>query len=223
MSQIFYIFCHACYIPFNTSSFKSPNINLYFDAPINETSCNYDLQLDFDTSNYKYKESYMNPKYDYILSFKDDKYSSSSTSLKMCGLFDKNNQRIEIKNVTNGSYNDILISDLIQFLVNKNQPASIYCSFCRNYCSEEQDMPNKINLEFGSYEEDHALEEMDLSEIDLGNMDMDMDIDYNMFAGKKVRKYTKRTKKTKKRKSNTKKRKYVKRRKTFRRNVKNNI
>jgi hypothetical protein len=184
MSQIFYIFCHACYVPFNKSNFKSPNITLYFDTPIESPSCNTDLQLSFDSDHYEYKESYMNPTYDYVLSFKDDIYSSSSSAIKMCGLFDSNHNRIEIKNVTNGLYNDVLLSTLIQFLVNKNNKSIIYCSFCRNACSNETTVPNNVALEFGNdSNENHDLDDMDISDMDFGNLDDDIHPD--MFAGRK--------------------------------------
>ena len=205
MSQIFYIFCHACYIPFNTSNFRSPNINLYFDVPVNNISCNKDLQLDFDASNYEYKESYFNPKYDYILSFNDETYCSAS--FNMCGLFDINHKRIDIKNITNGTYNDVLLSDLVEFLVktnnNQNERTNIYCSFCRNEC-KDQPIPTKMNLEF---EGDEAVDDkplIDFSGMDLGDDD---DIDYNNLFGGKRRKKNAKAKKSKKRRKITKKRK----------------
>jgi hypothetical protein len=203
----YYIFCHACYVPFSESKYKNPNVNLWFDTELNSESCSSELQLNFDADSYKYKESYMNPKFDYILSFKDLNYSSSETTLKMFGLFDEDEKRVEIKNITNGNYNDILLSDLLKFLLRKNERSNIYCSFCRNTCGDSV-MPTNESLEFGteadnkSNDNNNAMQDFKVARFN------DEDIDFNIFGGKKKRRSRK---KSYKKHSN---KKYLKKKKT---------
>jgi hypothetical protein len=220
----YFIHCHACYIN-KTNNFNNPNIKLFFDTPINNKSCSTELQIDFDKSNYIISENYMTPKLDYILSFKDETYSSSITSVKMLGIFDDNYNRVEIKNITNGSFDDILLSDLLKFLVPKNTPSKIYCGFCRNSCDNSIPIPQVSQpLEYGI--EDNGLDalyDIDLMDMNYGDMNYgDMnDIDYeNVFLNggktrkKRNKKYRKKQiKKTRKNKSN--KRKTTRRRRYF--------
>lgn len=206
----YYIFCHACYVPFNKSGYRNPNVNLFFDVELNRESCSYELHLDFDTDNYKYKENYMSPKYDYILSFNDTTYSSSKTTLKMFGLFDEDNNRVEIKNITNGMYKDILLSDLLQFLLRKNERANIYCAFCRNIC-DDLNVPKNEYLEFGK-NTDNNNNENRMGDFKVARFEQDDNIDFdNLFGGK--RKFMSRKKTTQKRKRKTIK-KYIYRKKT---------
>jgi hypothetical protein len=131
------------------------------------------MQIDFDKNNYAFSENYMTPKFDYILSFKDDIYSSSKTSIKMFGIFDDNLSRVEIKNITNGSFNDILLSDLLEFLIPKNTPSKIYCGFCRNPCENSTPIPHLAQpLEYGTEEDDgfDALYDMNYGDMNYGDM-----------------------------------------------------
>jgi len=205
----YYIFCHACYVPFNKSGYKNPNVNLWFDAEFNTESCSTELQLNFDTNNYIHKESYMSPKYDYILSFNDTIYSSSKSMLKMFGLFDENENRVEIKDITNGMYKDILLSDLLRFLLHKNERANIYCAFCRNAC-EDSNAPSNEYLEFGKNTDEND-NESGMEDFKVARLEED-DINFeNLFGGK--RKYSLRKKTNKKRNRKTAK-KHAYRKKT---------
>jgi hypothetical protein len=229
----YYISCHACYIN-KTNDYTNPNINLFFDTNIDNPSCISEFQLVLDKDYYKYLENYMNPKLDYTLSFHDkvDKLTRES-GIKMLGIFDDNYNRIEIKNITNGSFDDILLSDLLKFLVGKNKYTryNIYCGFCRNPCYSNS-IPATKKLEYGIEEENRIEEESDMEQqngskfnsfdIDLMNLNYGNinDIDENVFTGGKLKnktyknrdKYRKKQIKTKtiKRKSKrrTKKRRY---------------
>jgi hypothetical protein len=213
----YFIHCHACYVN-KSNKFSNPNIKLFFDTPINNPACSIELQIDFDKSKYEFSEHYMNPKLDYILSFKDEAYSSTKTSIKMLGIFDDNYNRVEIKNITNGSFNDILLSDLLQFLIPKNTPSKIYCTFCRNPCDDSIPHPYLVSpLEYGIEDDDNfdALYDydIDLMDVDYRNMN---DVDYqNVFynGGKlKNKTYKTRNKHRKKQIKSTRKSKSIKRR-----------
>ncbi len=202
----YYIFCHGCYIPFHQGNYKNPNINLWFDAEFNNESCSENLNISFDHENYPFKENYMNPQFDYILSFNDVHYSSNDTSIKMFGLFDDFEERIEIKNITNKEYNDILLSQLLEFIVKKNERANIYCSFCRKEC-ENQTIPLPQTLEYDTEEP----KVNDISDIKVDKLD-DVDDDINfkdLFIGGKHTYVHKKTLK-KRRLKNITSRKYKK-------------
>lgn len=177
----YFIYSHACYVP-KTSQYRNPNVQLLFDTPLDSESCSKEYILDFDKTKFNDRESYMNPKKDYILSFKDDTFSSSTTSVKLFGVFDEKHQRVEIKNITNGLYFDILLSNLIEFLVPRNTPSKIYCAFCRNPCDLQTPVPNKIDgLEYGIAEmeaqQQQEMDDFDYSAFD--DMDVGMDTDIN--------------------------------------------
>lgn len=208
----YYIFCHACYIPFNQSGYKNPNVNLWFDVDINKESCSTELNLNFDTSKYTHQENYMAPKNEYILSFNDAIYSSSKSALKMFGLFNEDENRVEIKDITNGMYKDILLSDLLRFLLRKNERANIYCAFCRKAC-DDPIIPKNEHLEFGK-NTDNNNEDDSMEDFKVARFEQDDDIDFaNLFGGK--RKYRSRKKTTQKRaRKNAKK--YLYKKKTSR-------
>jgi len=208
----YYIFCHACYIPFNKSGYKNPNVNLWFDVDINKESCSTELNLNFDTSKYTHQENYMIPKNEYILSFNDTIYSSSKSTLKMFGLFDEDENRVEIKDITNGMYKDILLSDLLRFLLRKNERANIYCAFCRNAC-DDPIIPRNDHLEFGKNTNNNN-EDDSMEDFKVARFEQDDDIDFaNLFGGK--RKYRSRKKTTQKR-SRKNAKKYLYKKKTSR-------
>jgi hypothetical protein len=187
----YYIFCHGCYVPFSESNYRNPNVNLWFDTELNSESCSTELELNFEADSYKYKESYMNPTFDYILSFKDLNYSSSETSLKMFGLFDEDETRVEIKNITNGNYNDILLSDLLKFLLRKNERCNVYCSFCRNKC-DDSIMPTNETLEFGNESDNVSNSNDTMQDFKVARFNNE-DIDFNIFGGKKKRRSRKKS------------------------------
>ncbi len=214
----YFIYSHACYVP-KTSQYRNPNVQLLFDTPLDSESCSKEYILDFDRTKFIHKESYMNPKKDYILSFKDDTFSSSTTSVKLFGVFDEKQQRVEIKNITNGLHFDILLSNLIEFLVPRNTPSKIYCAFCRNPCDSQTPMPNKIDgLEYGIAEieaqQQQEMDDFDYSAFD--NMDVGMDTDINNVDYGNVFENEltggKRQKRTKKRRHKNKRPKRTKRR-----------
>jgi hypothetical protein len=216
----YFVHCHACYIN-KTNNFTNPNIRVFFDTDINSESCSSELQIDFDKSNYGFSENYMSPKFDYILSFRDETYSSSKTSLKMFGIFDDNQNRIEIKNITNGSFNDILLSDLLQFLIPKNTPSKIYCGFCRNLCENSTPIPHVTQpLEYGTEDDDSldTLYDIDLMDMNYGDMD-GVDYKNDLLNGGKTRKkrnkYRKKQIKTITRRSKSNKRRTNKRRSSY--------
>jgi hypothetical protein len=202
----YFIHCHACYIN-KTNDFRNPNIKLFFDTPIDNDSCNSEYIIEFDKDKYNFSENYMSPKLDYILSFKDETYSSSKSSFKMLGIFDDNYNRVEIKNITNGLFNDILLSDLLEFLVNKNKNIrhNIYCGFCRNPCDNSTSIPLAQPLEYGKENESEYEDLYDLE----WDIDEDLNFDQNVFpkggkfnkTNKKRNKYRKKQIKTIKRKS----------------------
>jgi hypothetical protein len=212
----YYIFCHGCYIPFD-GGYRNPNVNLWFDTELNNESCSTELNLNFDESAYKYKENFMNPQYDYILSFKDANYSSADTTLKMFGLFDENQNRVEIKNITNGSYKNVRLTVLLDFLLRKNERSNIYCSFCRNKCDNSTNANKDDQLELGSDIDNNINDYDDIQDFKAAKFDDD-DINYDIFGGKRKRRLTKKTY----RKRGVKKisKKYLKKRKnkTYRRN-----
>lgn len=187
----YYIFCHACHIPFIQSmlaEYRNPNITLHFDAALDSMSCSTELQFVFDTDKYDYLEKLMNPRLDYILSFNDEFYSGPTTSLKMFGLFDENQKRIEIGNVTNGNYNDVLLSNLLKELVPRNTPVDIYCSFCRNACASPV-IPPIQQLEFSFVDNNtvnNEMQDFDVSNNNLENANLEEDIDFSsLFGGKR--------------------------------------
>ena len=202
----YFIHCHACYTN-KTNNFMNPNIKLFFDTPIDNPSCSTELQIDFDKSKYTFSENYMIPKLEYILSFKDEHISSSTTSVKMLGIFDDNYNRVEIKNITNGSFDDILLSDLLEFLLrkNKNIRHNIYCKFCRNPCDNSTSIHLAQPLEYGK---EHESQFDNLYDLDW-DIDKNLDFDQDVFSKggkfnkthKKRNKYRKKQIKTIKRKS----------------------
>ncbi len=184
----YYIFCHACYVPFNKSNlaiYRNPNISLFFDTSLNNESCSTEPQVNFETSDYDYRETYMSPVNDYILYFKDPVYSGLGTSLKLFGLFDEDKNRIQIKDITNGKFNPVLLSELLYFLVIKNEKTNIYCSFCRNACENNTIIPINQDLDFDIAFDD--FEHGHLDDIDIDFLDNnDDEIDYNnIFKGGK--------------------------------------
>lgn len=178
----YYIFCHACHVPFR-SDYSNRNLNLYFDTTLNSASCSTEPQLEFDADAFPYKENYFHQSQDYILSFKDNTYSSSNTSLQLFGLFDEQQRRIEIANVTNGMFNDILLSDLLKFIIAKNERSNVFCSFCRNACESYVSLPATPHLEYGKEESSYELDDIDFHSFS----DDDMDFANTFNGGKRTR------------------------------------
>lgn len=216
----YYIFCHGCYVPFTKLSYRTPNVTLFFDAKLDNMSCSAEYNFDFNTNSYPYSESYRNPEFDYILSFNDPTLSSSKTGLKMFGLFDENEERVEIKNITNGKRNDILLSDLLHFLVRKNQQAKIYCAFCRNTCGDSV-IPGNQELEFGIDEDENKDKNKDDGTRDF-EVESFEDVDYSGLWGGKRKYRTSKNSRYKKRFRKTVKRHLHKKKSNKKRSTKRN-
>ncbi len=216
MTTNYFIVCHACKIPFDKSKisdYTNKNLKLHHDVKLDEISCDYKLDVEFDIDNFNEEPmTYENMEYDYILSFKDPHYGSSDFDL--FGIFNlqSKNEKIQILNVTNGERRDILLSELLRFLVNKRNRTNVYCSFCRQDCNSNDEIPTLTanELVYGIPEQD-GLSALDDFELDDEWMDMD---EFSFTNGGRKRRNTKsKTTKRLKTKKLKRKRKWSRRKK----------
>lgn len=137
----YYIIGHGCKL--DQKMRRNPNIEVSFDTPDNQLSCGNNVDINFDRSLYVYEGN----RDDYFVSFKDSVYSTNILSI--CGIFDYNNKRVEILNVTNGLFKPVKLSQLVDFISKKNTVTKFYCSLCRVRCDNIDNIEFEEDLNYG--------------------------------------------------------------------------
>ena len=131
-----FIFAHGCYLrtkmPFN------PNINIFFDTPMDTCSQGDFTNPSWNTSDYNYEDK----NNDYNLSFTDE--LSELAGFNSLGVYIYNKSNITSRRISEfDNVENINMSNIIQYLlanniVSKTQRINIYCRICRTPCDKSQ-------------------------------------------------------------------------------------